>query len=116
MQPDLICDQTPPPLLSIQSLVAQFGHGAPVLIDVNLTVMAGQRLALVGESGSGKTLTALSILRLLDDLTYTDGAINFDGINLLTAPTSRLRQIRGREIGMIFQEPMTALVHRRSDL
>jgi microcin C transport system ATP-binding protein len=109
MPPDVLCDQTPAPLLSIQHLSAQFGRAAPVLIDVNLSVMAGQRLALVGESGSGKTLTALSILRLLDDLTYTDGAINFDGINLLTAPTSRLRQIRGREIGMIFQEPMTAL-------
>lgn len=109
MPPDLICNQTPAPLLSIQNLSAQFGSGAPVLIDVTLSVMAGQRLALVGESGSGKTLTALSILRLLDDLTYTAGTVCFAGQNMLTASGTALRQIRGRAIGMIFQEPMTAL-------
>ncbi len=109
MPPDLICDQTPAPLLSIQNLSAQFGSGAPVLMDVTLSVMAGQRLALVGESGSGKTLTALSILRLLDDLTYTAGTVCFAGQNMLTASNTALRQMRGRAIGMIFQEPMTAL-------
>lgn len=109
MPPDVICDQTPAPLLSIQNLSAEFGSGAPVLIDVNLSVMAGQRLALVGESGSGKTLTALSILRLQEDLQYTAGRVCFAGQNMLSASNAALRQIRGRAIGMIFQEPMTAL-------
>ncbi len=108
MQPDLIGNHPAAPLVSIQNLSARFGTGAPVLIDVNLTVMAGQRMALVGESGSGKTLTALSILRLLDDITYTAGAVCFAGQNMLTASNAVLRQIRGRAIGMIFQEPMTA--------
>ncbi|MGC8696841.1 MAG: ABC transporter ATP-binding protein [Halothiobacillus sp.] len=108
MQPDLIGNHPAAPLVSIQNLSARFGTGAPVLIDVNLTVMAGQRMALVGESGSGKTLTALSILRLLDDITYPAGAVCFAGQNMLTASNAVLRQIRGRAIGMIFQEPMTA--------
>ncbi len=106
---DVLCDQIPVPLLSIEHLSAQFGDAEPVLSDVNLSISAGQRLALVGESGSGKTLTAHSILRLVDDLSYPTGAVRFEGLDLLTAPIGRLRQIRGRDIGMIFQEPMTAL-------
>ncbi|MHB1230040.1 MAG: ABC transporter ATP-binding protein [Halothiobacillus sp.] len=97
------------PLLSIQNLSAQFGTGAAVLVGVSLTVAVGQRVALVGESGSGKTITALSILQLLDEVRYTTGAVTFAGMDLLAASKPQLRRIRGREIGMIFQEPMTAL-------
>lgn len=95
-------------LLSIRDLTAQFSFGEAVLSAVSLDVLPGQRMALVGESGSGKTITALSVLRLLDNLQYTSGAITFDGQHVLTMPPQALRRIRGREIGMIFQEPMTA--------
>ncbi len=95
-------------LLSIRDLTAHFTPGEAVLSAVSLDVLPGQRMALVGESGSGKTITALSVLRLLDNLQYTSGAITFDGQNVLTMPQQALRRIRGREIGMIFQEPMTA--------
>lgn len=95
-------------LLSIHGLTAQFTPGDAALSAVSLDVLPGQRLALVGESGSGKTITALSVLRLLDNLQYTSGAITFDGHDVLSLPQPALRRIRGREIGMIFQEPMTA--------
>ncbi|OZB75782.1 MAG: microcin ABC transporter ATP-binding protein [Halothiobacillus sp. 14-55-98] len=95
-------------LLSIRNLTAQFTPGDEILSSVSLDVLPGQRMALVGESGSGKTITALSVLRLLDNLQYTSGSITFDGQNVLTMPQHALRRIRGREIGMIFQEPMTA--------
>jgi microcin C transport system ATP-binding protein len=95
-------------LLSIRDLTAQFTPGEVVLSAVNLDVLPGQRMALVGESGSGKTITALSVLRLLDALQYTSGGITFDGKDVLSLPLPAMRRIRGREIGMIFQEPMTA--------
>lgn len=95
-------------LLSIRDLTAQFVSGDPVLSGVNLDVLPGQRMALVGESGSGKTITALSVLRLLDTLQYTSGSITFDEQNVLGMSSSTLRRIRGHDIGMIFQEPMTA--------
>ena len=95
-------------LLSIRDLTAQFSPGEVVLSAVSLDVLPGERMALVGESGSGKTITALSVLRLLDTLQYTSGAITFDDQNILTMPLPALRNIRGREVGMIFQEPMTA--------
>lgn len=95
-------------LLSIRDLTAQFVSGDPVLCGVNLDVLPGQRMALVGESGSGKTITALSVLRLLDTLQYMSGSITFDEKNVLNMSPSTLRRIRGHDIGMIFQEPMTA--------
>lgn len=97
------------PLLSIRHLTARFDAGSPVLSEVSLDIPAGQRVALVGESGSGKTITALSILRLLDMVQYDAGAVYFEGIDLLSASEQALRSVRGRSIGMIFQEPMTAL-------
>ena len=69
----------------------------------------GQVLGLVGESGSGKSVTALAVLRLLDAAARVEGAIRFDGVNLLTLGSEAMRQRRGRDIAMIFQEPMTAL-------
>lgn len=96
-------------LLSIRNVTARFNAESPVLSDVNLDILPGQRVALVGESGSGKTITALSILRLLDSVQYDAGAVQFEGTDLLSASETRLRSVRGRSIGMIFQEPMTAL-------
>jgi peptide/nickel transport system ATP-binding protein len=66
-------------------------------------------LGLVGESGSGKSLTSLSVLRLLDGAARVEGAIRFEGQDLLTLKPEQMRQYRGRKIAMIFQEPMTAL-------
>lgn len=102
------------PLLSIEHLSVQFGRGGhttEVVHDISFDIAAGEKLALVGESGSGKSVTALSILQLLDRsyTTYPYGAINFQGKNLLQHDESAMRQIRGRDIAMIFQEPMTSL-------
>ena len=104
----------PNPLLRVEDLVVQFGREAPrsqVVHGVSLEVGVGEKLALVGESGSGKTVTAYSILRLHDpqQVNYAAGAVHFSGRDLLTLPEKKLREIRGREIAMIFQEPMSAL-------
>ena len=99
------------PLLSIEALSVSF-PGQNALDKVSLDLASGQTLALVGESGSGKTLTARAILRVLPkEAQITQGAIRFDGLDLtsLAARDARLQQIRGGEIGMIYQEPMTAL-------
>ncbi len=81
-----------------------------VLYDVTMGFDTGQTVALVGESGSGKSVTALSVLRLLEEqATKMSGRILFEGKDLLKANEARLRQIRGNRIAMIFQEPMTSL-------
>ncbi len=76
---------------------------------LSLRVEQGQVLGLVGESGSGKSVTALAVLRLLDASAHADGAIRFDGSDLLTLATEAMRKLRGSQIAMVFQEPMTAL-------
>jgi oligopeptide/dipeptide ABC transporter ATP-binding protein len=78
---------------------------------VSFSIRKGGRLALVGESGCGKSVTALSIMRLIDTPPgeFAGGEILFDGVDLLKVKTHDLRQIRGGEIAMIFQEPMTSL-------
>jgi microcin C transport system ATP-binding protein len=82
-----------------------------ILRQVSFTVDQGQTVALVGESGSGKSVTALSILRLLETVATvrTGGEIRFDSRNLLTLAEPEMRRIRGNRIAMIFQEPMTSL-------
>ena len=105
------------PLLSIEDLAVSF-DGAPVrAVDgVRLTIHEGQTVALVGESGCGKSVTAMSILRLLTSppARYERGAIRFrtragEVLDLRTLEERALRKIRGSEIAMIFQEPMTSL-------
>jgi len=77
---------------------------------ITLDVKRGETLCIVGESGCGKSLTALALMRLLPPGTGLKAtAINFQGVNLLEASPARLRNIRGRDIGMIFQDPMTSL-------
>ncbi|MGN4225181.1 ATP-binding cassette domain-containing protein, partial [Burkholderia gladioli] len=95
------------PLLSIEHLRVSFGDTLAV-DDVSLTIGRGERVALVGESGSGKSVTALAILRLLRDAEQ-GGRIRFDGRELGAASERAMRGLRGAQIAMIFQEPMTAL-------
>ena len=99
-------------LLEINGLSIWFrsrGMERLVVSDLSLSISAGEVLGLVGESGSGKSVTALAILRLLDAAARVEGSILFDGVELLALPNEEMRRRRGREIAMIFQEPMTAL-------
>jgi microcin C transport system ATP-binding protein len=100
-------DPNAEPLLSIEKLRVAFG-GALAVNDVTFAIWRGERVALVGESGSGKTVTALAILRLLRDAEVS-GAIRFAGEELNAKSEREMRGLRGSDIAMIFQEPMTAL-------
>jgi len=100
-----------PSLLDVQNLTVAFG-GKEVVRGIDFQIAPGEKVALVGESGSGKTVTALSLLRLLPDA-QVSGTARFAGSDgpteLLSLPERELLGIRGRDIAMIFQEPMTAL-------
>lgn len=96
------------PLLHIDQLTLRFAAAPPVVNALNLTLNAGEKLALVGESGSGKSVLARAILQL-DSAVQISGEICFEGVSLSKASQSQLRALRGRKIAMIFQEPMTAL-------
>ena len=109
---------TPPtaplaPLLAIRGLRVSFAtaRGPARAVDgIELTIGAGETVGLVGESGCGKSVTALSILRLIDRPGRIEGGtIDFSGRDILTLPESEIRAIRGNRIAMVFQEPMTAL-------
>ncbi len=101
------------PLIEVRNLSIGFS-GNTVVHGINFTINHGEKLALVGESGSGKTVTALSFLRLVQDaklggsVMYKPHADN-PAIDLLGVPEQQLRGLRGQDISMIFQEPMTAL-------
>jgi peptide/nickel transport system ATP-binding protein len=102
------------PLLEIRGLRTYFFSDAGVVkaVDgVDLDIMSGEVLGLVGESGSGKSVTALSILRLVPDPPgrIVDGEIRFKGRDLLKLSWEEIRDVRGRDISMVFQEPMTSL-------
>ena len=94
-------------LLEVEQLSVRFGTST-VVDQVSFSIAAGEKFALVGESGSGKSITALSVLRLVD-AAVTSGAIRFKGEDLTQKSEREMRGIRGGSIGMIFQEPMTAL-------
>ena len=96
------------PLLSIRDLNIAFGPN-PAAKSVSFDIAPGETVALVGESGSGKSVTALSILKLLPPAAALSGTIDFKGNNLLAVPDADLRAVRGNDISMIFQEPMTSL-------
>ncbi|WP_414936457.1 ABC transporter ATP-binding protein [Amycolatopsis sp. cmx-11-51] len=76
---------------------------------VSFDIARGERVGLIGESGSGKSLTALSIMGLLPEELAASGSVKLDGRELLTAPEKELSRLRGNELSMVFQEPMTAL-------
>lgn len=94
--------------LSVQDLTIDFG-GVRVVDGVSFDVPDGARLGIIGESGSGKSLTALAILGLLPDTATAHGSIRWNGRELLGLPDRELADIRGDEIGIVFQEPRTAL-------
>ncbi|GGC48275.1 ABC transporter ATP-binding protein [Chelatococcus reniformis] len=101
------------PLLDVRGLSLAFATAdgeLPVTRDVTFSVHPGERVGIVGESGCGKTVTGLAILRLLpQQSTRLTGEIRFEGQDLAKLPARRMREVRGRDIAMIFQEPMSAL-------
>ena len=102
------------PLLSIRDLSVAFHHqgGTSLAVDrISFDIKRGECVALVGESGSGKSVSALSILKLLPYPTasHPSGAIRFSGRELLGLPENQMRAIRGNDISIVFQEPMTSL-------
>ncbi len=101
-------------LAQVQDFHAQFGQGVsanPVVHGISFDIHRGEIFALVGESGSGKTVTAQAFLRLYDEayISYPQGRILFEGKDILTLGDADLRSLRGRDIGMVFQEPMISL-------
>ncbi|MCY4320605.1 MAG: ABC transporter ATP-binding protein [Alphaproteobacteria bacterium] len=106
--------QTAAPLLEVEGLEVEFRTRqgiARVLDGVTLSLKPGQTLGIVGESGCGKSMTALSIMRLVPTPPgrIGAGAVRLKGENLLQASEARMREVRGKDISMIFQEPMTSL-------
>ena len=95
-------------LLAVDTLSVLI-HGRAVLQDVSLSVAKGEIVALTGESGSGKSMTSLAIMGLLPQGAQATGSITLDGAQILDTPEDALCRLRGRAMGMIFQEPMTAL-------
>jgi len=102
------------PLLKVDNLAVEFGPKAnPIRVvdGVSFEITAGGAVGIVGESGSGKSITSLSIPRLISEPPgrIVQGRIEFNGVNLLELPRSKMPDIRGRDIAMIFQEPMSSL-------
>lgn len=108
-----IAQHTTDPILSVENLRTSFvvdGKWKPVVRDISFTVAPGETVAIVGESGSGKSVTSLSIMRLLQpDTSRIEGKVMLGGRNLLALPEHEMRKVRGNDVAMIFQEPMTSL-------
>ncbi|MGQ3164775.1 MAG: ATP-binding cassette domain-containing protein, partial [Agrobacterium sp.] len=101
------------PVLSVQNLTTSFrvdGSWKSVVRNMSFEIAPRETMAIVGESGSGKSVTSLSIMRLLDKKTsQIEGSVMLGGRNLLALPEEEMRKVRGKDISMIFQEPMTSL-------
>ena len=114
MEPSSVAVQPAEPLLKVRGLRTYFftETGTARAVDgVDLDIGKGEVVGLVGESGSGKSVTALSVLRLIPDPPgrIVSGSITYKGRDLLKMPLEEIRNIRGQEISMVFQEPMTSL-------
>ncbi|MFC4555929.1 ATP-binding cassette domain-containing protein [Georgenia faecalis] len=96
-------------VLEVRDLTVRTASGATILDGVSWSLDAGGRLGLIGESGSGKSMTALAILGLLPEGMRATGSVLLDGTDLLTLPARELRRVRGAQVAMVFQEPLTAL-------
>jgi peptide/nickel transport system ATP-binding protein len=101
------------PILSVTKLSTAFrveGHWKSVVRDISFDIKPRETLAVVGESGSGKSVTALSIMRLTPpSSSRIEGSIKLSGTELMDLSEAQMRRVRGNEIAMIFQEPMTSL-------
>ncbi|MFD8380794.1 ABC transporter ATP-binding protein [Streptomyces sp. NPDC059679] len=101
---------SPDDVLAVRNLDVTVG-GRKLVEDVDFTIRAGERVGLIGESGSGKSLTALSVMGLLPEGLRATGSVRLAGVDhdLVGADEARMSRVRGKEIAMVFQEPMTAL-------
>jgi len=102
------------PLLTVRDLSVAFGHGERRVLAVDrvsFDVAKGETVGLVGESGSGKSVTALSVMRLLPypNASHPSGSVTFKGQDLLELSEREMRRVRGDDVTIIFQEPMTSL-------
>jgi peptide/nickel transport system ATP-binding protein len=95
--------------LAVDGLVVSGPNGTPLVGPLSFDIPAGQRLGLIGESGSGKSLTALAIIGLLGEGLASAGSIELGGQQLVGAPERLLNTVRGRDVAVVFQEPLTAL-------
>lgn len=95
-------------LLEVRNLTIRFGSRT-VVDDVSFDVDAGERFGIIGESGSGKTLTSLAVIGLLPETANISGSVKFNGQELTDLRDRELSLIRGKHIGMVFQEPLTSL-------
>lgn len=107
-------------MLNVKNLTIYFAEGDPVVDNLSFRLEEGEILGVVGESGSGKSLTALSIAGLLPDEAHVSGRIELNGVDLNALSESERRKYKGKEIAMVFQEPMTSLnpvykIHRQLD-
>jgi peptide/nickel transport system ATP-binding protein len=98
------------PVLEVADLSVSFGRRrVPAVRGVSFSVLPGQRVGLIGQSGSGKTVTALAVMGLLPESAHVTGSIRFGGRELAGLPDAQFAPLRGDQLGMVFQEPMTAL-------
>ena len=113
IRPDQVIAEATMPVLSVLGLTTSFlreREWSPVVRNVSFDVAPRETVAIVGESGSGKSVTALSIMRLIPrESGRSEGLIMLSGRDLLTLPEASMKDIRGNEVAMIFQEPMTSL-------
>ncbi len=103
---------SPPPVLSVRGLRVTFtgsGRDVPAVRGIDFEVRAGEVLGIVGESGSGKSVTALAVTGLLPPTARLEGAIRVGEVEVTEADAETLRRMRGRDVGMIFQDPTTTL-------
>src|SRR5438309_1664532 len=110
---DQVAANAPSPVLSVSGLTTSFlreREWSPVVCDVSFDIASRETVAIVGESGSGKSVTALSIMRLIPkENGRVEGSVRLAGRDLLTLPEASMKDVRGNEVAMIFQEPMTSL-------